>query len=89
MSFERAKFAVIQKCSKKFQRITQETKYSILKDIETFHFSRMTDELLKIILEGKFKSKYINTMMIVISELHQIYEQFTQNFLKNLKKNIN
>ena len=89
MSFERAKFAVIQKCSKKFQRITQETKYSILKDIETFHFSRMTDELLKIILEGKFKSKYINTMKILISELHQIYEQFTQKFLKNLKKNIN
>ena len=89
MSFERAKFAVIQKSSKKFQRITQETKYSILKDIETFHFSRMTDELLKIILEGKFKSKYINTMKILISELHQIYEQFTQKFLKNLKKNIN
>ena len=89
MSFERAKFAVIQKSSKKFQRITQETKYSILKDIETLHFSRMTDELLKIILEGKFKSKYINTMKILISELHQIYEQFTQKFLKNLKKNIN
>ena len=83
MSFERAKFEVIQKSSKKFQRITQETKYSILKDIETFHFSRMTDELLKIILEGKFKSKYINTMKILISELHQIYEQFTQKFLKN------
>ena len=86
MSFERAKFEVIQKSTKKFQRITQETKNSILKDIETFNFSRMIDELVKNILEGKFETKDINAMMIVISELHQIYDQFTPKFLENLKK---
>ena len=86
MSFERAKFEVIQKSTKKFQRITAETKNSILKDIETFNFSRMIDELVKNILEGKFETKDISSMMIVISELHQIYEQFTPKFLENLKK---
>ena len=86
MNFERAKFEVIQKSTKKFQRITQETKNSILKDIETFNFSRMIDELVKNILEGKFEAKDITSMMIVISELHQIYEQFTPKFLENLKK---
>ena len=86
MNFERAKFEVIQKSTKKFQRITSETKNSILKDIETFNFSRMIDELVKNILEGKFETKDISSMMIVISELHQIYEQFTPKFLENLKK---
>ena len=86
MSFERAKFEVIQKSTKKFQRITNETKDAILKDIETFNFSRMIDELVKNILEGKFETKDISSMMIVISELHQIYEQFTPKFLDNLKK---
>lgn len=86
MSFGKAKFEVIQKSTKKFQRITQETKDAILKDIESFNFSRMIDELVKNILEGKFETKDINSMMIVISELHQIYEQFTPKFLENLKK---
>ena len=86
MSFERAKFEVIQKSTKKFQRITNETKDAILKDIETFNFSRMIDELVKNILEGKFETKDISSMMIVISELHQIYDQFTPKFLENLKK---
>ena len=86
MRFERAKFEVIQKSTKKFQRITNETKDAILKDIETFNFSRMIDELVKNILEGKFETKDISSMMIVISELHQIYEQFTPKFLDNLKK---
>ena len=86
MSFGKAKFEVIQKSTKKFQRITQETKENILKDIESFNFSRMIDELVKNILEGKFETKDINSMMIVISELHQIYEQFTPKFLETLKK---
>jgi len=46
----------------------------------------MTDELVKNILEGKFETKDVNSMMIVISELHQIYEQFTPKFLDSLKK---
>ena len=37
MSFERAKFEVIQKSAKKFQKITAETKDSILKNIQTFN----------------------------------------------------
>ena len=86
MSFERAKFEMIQKSTKKFQRITQETKNSILKDIQSFNFSRMIDELVKNILEGNFQTKDISSMMIIISELHQIYEQFTPKFLETLKK---
>ena len=45
----------------------------------------MIEELVKNILEGKFETKDISSMMIVISELHQIYEQFTPTFLKYLK----
>ena len=86
MDFERAKFEIIQKSTKKFQRITNETKDAILKDIETFDFSKMIDEVVKNIIEGKFEPKDITSMMIVISELHQIYGTFTQKYLDELKK---
>ena len=86
MDFERAKFEIIQKSTKKFQRITNETKDAILKDIETFNFSKMIDEVVKNIIEGKFEPKDITSMMVVISELHQIYAAFTPKFLEELKK---
>jgi hypothetical protein len=86
VDFERAKFEIIQKSTKKFQRITNETKDAILKDIETFDFSKMIDEVVKNIIEGKFEPKDITSMMIVISELHQIYGTFTQKYLDELKK---
>ena len=86
MDFERAKFEIIQKSTKKFQRITNETKDAILKDIETFNFSKMIDEVVKNIIEGKFEPKDITSMMIVISELHQIYAAFTPKYLEELKK---
>ena len=86
MDFERAKFEIIQKSTKKFQRITNETKDAILKDIETFNFSKMIDEVVKNIIEGKFEPKDITSMMVVISELHQIYAAFTPKYLEELKK---
>ena len=89
MDFERAKFEIIQKSTKKFQRITSETKDAILKDIETFNFSKMIDEVVKNIIEGKFEPKDISSMMIVISELHQIYSAFTPKYLEELKKVLN
>ena len=89
MDFERAKFEIIQKSTKKFQRITSETKDSILKDIETFNFSKMIDEVVKNIIEGKFEPKDISSMMVVISELHQIYSAFTPKYLEELKKVLN
>ena len=89
MDFERAKFEIIQKSTKKFQRITSETKDSILKDVETFNFSKMIDEVVKNIIEGKFEPKDISSMMEVISELHQIYSAFTPKYLEELKKVLN
>ena len=89
MDFERAKFEIIQKSTKKFQRITSETKDAILKDIETFNFSKMIDEVVKNIIEGKFEPKDISSMMVVISELHQIYAAFTPKYLEELKKVLN
>lgn len=89
MDFERAKFEIIQKSTKKFQRITNETKDAILKDVQTFNFSKMIDEVVKNILEGKFETKDITPMMIVISELHQIYSAFTPKYLEELKKLLN
>ena len=86
MDFERAKFEIIQKSTKKFQRITNETKDAILKDIETFNFSKMIDEVVKNIIEGKFEPKDIASMMVVISELHQIYAAFNPKYLEELKK---
>ena len=46
----------------------------------------MIDELVKNILEGNFQTKDISSMMIIISELHLIYERFTPKFLETLKK---
>ena len=89
MDFERAKFEIIQKSTKKFQRITNETRDAILKDIQTFNFSKMIDEVVKNIIEGKFEPKDITSMMIVISELHQIYSAFTPKYLEELKKALN
>ena len=89
MDFERAKFEIIQKSTKKFQRITNETKDAILKDVQTFNFSKMIDEVVKNIIEGKFEIKDITSMMIVISELHQIYSAFTPKYLEELKKLLN
>ena len=89
MDFERAKFEIIQKSTKKFQRITNETRDAILKDIETFNFSKMIDEVVKNILEGKFEPKDITSMMVVISELHQIYAAFTPKYLAELGKILN
>ena len=89
MDFERAKFEIIQKSTKKFQRITSETKDAILKDIETFNFSKMIDEVVKNIIEGKFEPKDISSMMLVISELHQIYAAFTPKYLEELKRVLN
>ena len=89
MDFERAKFEIIQKSTKKFQRITNETKDAILKDVQTFNFSKMIDEVVKNIIEGKFEIKDITSMMIVISELHQIYSAFTPKYLEELKKILN
>ena len=86
MDFERAKFEIIQKCTKKFQKITNETRDGILKDIQTFNFSKMIDEVVKNIIEGKFEPKDITSMMVVISELHQIYSAFTPKYLEELRK---
>lgn len=89
MDFERAKFEIIQKSSKKFQKITEETKNEILNDIETYNFSKIIDEIIKNILESKFDPKDINSMILVISKLHQIYDKFSDNFIESLKKYLN
>ena len=80
MGFEKAKFEIIQKSSKKFSRITNETKDDLLKDLESYNFNKVIEEIIKNILESKFEIKDIHSMIIILSELHQIYEGFNSKF---------
>ena len=89
MGFEKAKFEIIQKSSKKFSRITNETKDDLLKDLESYNFNKVIEEIIKNILESKFEIKDIHSMIIILSELHQIYEGFNSKFLEGLKKLLN
>jgi hypothetical protein len=89
VGFEKAKFEIIQKSSKKFSRITNETKDDLLKDLEAYNFNKVIEEIIKNILESKFEIKDIHSMIIVLSELHQIYEGFNTKFLEGLKKLLN
>ena len=89
MEFERTKFEIIQKCSKKFSKITSETKDEILNDIKNIDFSKIIEEIVKNIIESKFELKDINSMIIVVSHLHQIYDKFTGKFIESLKKMLN
>ena len=88
MDFERTKFEIIQKSSKKFQKITEDTKEDLLKDINSYNFSKIIEEIVKNILESKFDLKDIPAMIIVISEMNQIYDKFIGLFLDGLKKSL-
>ena len=86
MGFEKAKFEIIQKSAKKFLKINSETKDDIISDIEKYNFKKILDEIVKSILEGKFELKDIHSIILVLSQLHRIYEGFTEKFLSNLSK---
>ena len=75
MDFERTKFEFIQKSSKKFSKITEENKKELLEDVEKYNFSKIIDEIIKSIIESKFDFRDVNAIILVLSELNQIYEK--------------
>lgn len=88
MDFERTKFEIIQKSIKKFSKITEENKKEILEDIEKYNFSKVLEEIVKSIIDSKFDFKDVNAIIIIVSELNQIYEKFDSKFIDYLKKHI-
>ena len=89
MDFERTKFEIIQKSSKKFSKITDDTKEDIINDINHINFSKVIEEIIKNIVESKFELKDVHAMIIVVSRLHQVYEKFNVKFIDCVKKNLN
>ncbi len=86
MDFEKTKFEIIQKSVKKFSKITDENLKEILTDVENMNFSKVLEEIIKAIIDAKFEFKDVNAMILVISELNQIYEGLGQKFMESLKK---
>ncbi len=89
MDFEKTKFEIIQKSVKKFSKISEDNLKEILTDVENMNFSKVLEEVIKAIIEAKFEFKDVNAMILVISELNQIYEGFGQKYMEALKKAIN
>ena len=85
MSFESVKYDSIQKIAKKFTKINEENLKEALDDIEKYNFSKVLDEIIKYILESKFDFKDINSIVIVLSQLNQIYENFQKKFFDQIK----
>lgn len=88
MDFERTKFEYIQKSSKKFSKITEENKKELLEEIEKYNFSKIIDEIIKSIIESKFDFRDVNAIILILSELNQIYEKFDVKYSDALKKHI-
>lgn len=89
IDFEKARFEVIQKSSKQFNRITEQTKEQLMTDLNKFDFSKVLEEIIQTLFETKFDLKDLYPTISIISELHQIYDdKFTNKFLETLKKNI-
>ena len=89
MDFERVKFDYIQKIAKKFNKITEENKKELLEDSEKYNFTKVLEEIIKNIVDSKFDFKDVNAMILVLSSLNQIYENFSQKYADYLKKHIN
>jgi len=88
VSFESVKFDSIQRVAKKFTKITEDNKNEFLDDVQKYNFSKVLDEIIKYILESKFEFKDVNAIILVVSELNQIYENFHKKFFENMKKAI-
>lgn len=86
MSFESVKYESIQKIAKKFSKITEENKKEILEDVEKYNFTKVLDEIIKYILDSKFEFKDINAIILVLSEMNQIYDNFSKKLFDGLKK---
>lgn len=88
MSFESVKYDTIQRIAKKFSKINEENKNELLDDIQKYNFSKILDEIIKYILESKYEFKEINAIVLILSELNQIYENFHKKLFDGLKKTI-
>lgn len=88
MDFEKTKWEIIQKSSKKFAKITEENKKDILEDAEKYNFQKILEEIIKSIIESKFDFKDVNAMILVLSELNQIYDKFDLKYIEALKKHM-
>lgn len=88
MEFSRLTFEQVHKSSKKFSKITKETYDSLITEVESVNFSKIIEELPKVILEPKFESKDIQYIIQISSELNQIYPNFSKHFKDQLIKEL-
>jgi regulator of nonsense transcripts 2 len=88
MDFEKTKWEIIQKSSKKFSKITEENKNELLEDIEKYNFQKILEEIIKNIIDSKFDFKDVNAIILVLSELNQIYDKFDVKYVEYLKKHL-
>ena len=86
MNFEKVKFETIQKISKKFSKITEENKMELLSEIEKYNVEKVIDEIIKNIIDSKFEFKDVNAIILILSRFNQIYDNFSQKYYENLKK---
>jgi len=86
VNFEKVKFETIQKISKKFSKITEENKMELLSEIEKYNVEKVIDEIIKNIIDSKFEFKDVNAIILILSRFNQIYDNFSQKYYENLKK---
>jgi hypothetical protein len=89
VDFERTKFEVIQKLVKKFSKITEDTKQELIDDVQKFDFAKVLEEIIRTTVDTKFDYKDVNAIILVFSELTQIYDKFGTQYGEYLKKAIN
>ena len=57
-----------------------------MEDIEKYNYSKIIEEIIKSIIESKFEFKDVNAIILILSELNQIYEKFDTKYSEALKK---
>lgn len=88
MDFSRLNFEQVHKSSKKFSKINKETYQLLQEEIETVNFSKIIEEIPKVILEPKFESKDIQYIIEICSQLNQIYPDFDKHYKDSLIKEL-
>lgn len=88
MDFQRLSFEQVHKSSKKLAKITKDTIQAIIEEIETVNFSKIIEEIPKVILDTKFEPKDVPYIVKACTELNLIYESFDKHFKEALIKEL-
>lgn len=58
----------------------------LLSEIEKYNVEKVIDEIIKNIIDSKFEFKDVNAIILILSRFNQIYDNFSQKYYENLKK---